>query len=200
MTMKNAVDEEVQRLIDTNLVVKSKSPWAFPLVPIKKKDGSIGICVDYRKLNEVTLHDSYPLPKVQECLDALQGAKWFSTIDATSGFFQVQNHPDDMDKTAFVCDKGLFAFRVLPMGLRNSPATYQRLMVHIMSPLLYETCLVYLDDCIVYSRTFEEHIQRLDEVLNRMGKSHLKCLPKNAIYEGRSKSNRTFAELLYASR
>ena len=178
MTMKNAVDEEVQRLIDNNLVVKSKSPWAFPLVPIKKKDGSIRICVDYRKLNEVTLHDSYPLPKIQECLDALQGAKWFSTIDATSGFFQVQNHPDDMDKTAFVCDKGLFAFRVLPMGLRNSPATYQRLMVHIMSPLLYETCLVYLDDCIVYSRTFEEHIQRLDEVLTRMGKSNLKCLPK----------------------
>ena len=178
MTMKSAVDEEVQRLIDTNLVVKSKSPWAFPLVPIKKKDGSIRICVDYRKLNEVTLHDSYPLPKVQECLDALQCAKWFSTIDATSGFFQVQNHPDDMDKTAFVCDKGLFAFRVLPMGLRNSPATYQRLMVHIMSLLLYETCLVYLDDCIVYSQTFEEHIQRLDEVLNRMGRSHLKCLPK----------------------
>ena len=132
-------------------------------------------------LNEVTLHDSYPLPKVQKCLDALQGAKWFSSIDATSGFFQVQNHPNDMDKTAFVCDQGLFAFRVLPMGLRNSPATYQHLMVHIMSPLLYKTCLVYLDDCIVYSRTFEEHIQRLDEVLNRMGRSHLKCLPKNAI-------------------
>ena len=104
MTLKNAVDEEVQRSIDNNLVVKSKSPWAFPLVPIKKKDGSIRICVNYRKLNEVTLHDSYPLPKVQECLDALQGAKWFSTKDATSEFFQVLNHPYDKDKTAFVCD------------------------------------------------------------------------------------------------
>ena len=114
MTLKNAVDEEVQRLIDNILVVKSKSPWAFPLVHIKKKDGSIRICIDYRKLNKVTLHDSYPLPKVHECLDALQGAKWFSTIDATSGFFQVQNHPDDMDKTAFVCDNNLFAFRVFP--------------------------------------------------------------------------------------
>ena len=94
------------------------------------------------------------------------------------GIFQSPNHPDDMDKTAFVCDKGLFAFRVLPMGLRNSPATYQRLMVHIMSPLLYETCLFYLDDCIVYSRTFEKHFQCLDEVLNRMEKSHLRYLPK----------------------
>ena len=157
MTMKNAVDEELQRLIDNNLVVKSKSLRAFPLVPIKKKDGSIRICLDYRKLNEVNLHHSYPLPKLQDCLDALQGAKWFSTIDATSGFFQVQNHPDDIDKNAFVCDKGLFAFHVLPMGHQNSPATYQRFMVHITSPLLYETCLVYLDGCIVYSRTFRAH-------------------------------------------
>ena len=178
MPMKQAVDDEVQRLIDNNLVVKSKSPWAFPLVPIKKKDNSIRICIDYRKLNEVTLHDSYPLPKIQECLDALQGAKWFSTLDCTSGFFQVQNHPDDMDKTAFACDKGLFAFRVLPMGLVNSPATYQRLMVHIMSPLINQTCLVYLDDCIVFSRTFEEHIERLDEVLSRMESANLKFLPK----------------------
>ena len=116
---------------------------------------------------------------MQECLDAIQGVKWFSTIDATSGFFQVENHPDDMGKTAFMCDKGLFPFRVLPMGLR-SQATYQRLMVHIMSPLLYETCLVYLDDCIVFSRTFKEHIQCLDEVLS-MEKSNLKCLLQNAI-------------------
>ena len=128
MTLKSAVDDEVQRLIDNNLVVKSKSPWAFPLVPIKKKDNSIRICVDYRKLNEVTLPDSYPLPRVEEYLDALQGAKWFSTLDCTSGFFQVQNHPDDMDKSSFICNKGLYAFKVLPMGLVNSPATYQRLM------------------------------------------------------------------------
>ncbi|MCG7883681.1 MAG: reverse transcriptase family protein, partial [Candidatus Thiodiazotropha endolucinida] len=149
MAMKEAVDAEVQRLIDTNLVVKSKSPWAFPLVPIRKKDNSIRICVDYRKLNEVTLPDSYPLPRIRDCLDALEGAKWFSTLDCTSGFFQVQNHPSDMDKTAFVCSKGLFAFRVMPMGLVNSPATYQRLMQHIMSGLQYEKCLIYLDDCIV---------------------------------------------------
>ena len=178
MAMKDAVEAEVQRLIDTDLVVKSKSAWAFPLVPIKKKDNSIRICVDYRKLNEVTLPDSYPLPRVQDCLDALQDAKWFSTLDCTSGYFQVQNHPDDMDKTAFVCQKGLFAFRVLPMGLVNSPATYQRLMEHIMAGLQYETCLIYLDDCIVYSKTFEEHIQRLDEVLTRIGDANLKFSPK----------------------
>ena len=106
MAMKDAVEAEVQRLIDTDLVVKSKSAWAFPLVPIEKKDNSIRICVDYRKLNEVPLPDSYPLPSVQDFLDALQDAKWFSTLDCTSGYFQVQNHPDDMDKTAFVCQKG----------------------------------------------------------------------------------------------
>ena len=178
MTMKQAVEDEVQRLIDNNLVVKSKSPWAFPLVPIRKKDNSIRICVDYRRLNDVTLPDSYPIPRVQECLDALEGATWFSTLDCTSGFFQVQNHPDDMDKTAFICSKGLFAFRVLPMGLVNSPATYQRLMEHIMAGLNFETCLVYLDDCIVYSKTFEQHMGRLDEVFTRMGKANLKFTPK----------------------
>lgn len=178
MAMKEAVDAEVQRLIDTDLVVRSKSPWAFPLVPIRKKDNSIRICVDYRKLNEVTLPDSYPLPRIQDCLDALQNAKWFSTLDCTSGYFQVQIHPDDIDKTAFVCSKGLFAFKVLAMGLVNSPATYQRLMEQIMSGLQYETCLIYLDDCIVYSQTFEEHIERLDEVLSRMSKANLKFTPK----------------------
>ncbi|MCW4335043.1 MAG: RNase H-like domain-containing protein [Candidatus Thiodiazotropha endolucinida] len=148
------------------------------MVPIRKKDNSIRICVDYRKLNEVTLPDSYPLPRIRDCLDALEGAKWFSTLDCTSGFFQVQNHPSDMDKTAFVCSKGLFAFRVMPMGLVNSPATYQRLMEHIMSGLQYEKCLIYLDDCIVYSKTFDEHITRLDEVFTRINKANLKFTPK----------------------
>ena len=159
-------------------MVKSKSAWAFPLVPVKKKDGSIRICIDYRKLNEVTLPDSYPLPRVQDCLDALQGSCWFSTLDCTQGYFQLQTHPDDMSKTAFVCEKGLFAFKVLPMGLINSGATYQRTIEQIMAPIQYETCLIYLDDIIVYSKTFEEHIQRLDEVFTRIGRANLRFSPK----------------------
>ena len=154
-------------------MVKSKSAWAFPLVPVKKKDGSIRICIDYRKRNEVTLPDSYPLPRVKDCLDALQGSFWFSTLDCTQGYFQLQTHPDDMSKKAFVCEKGLFAFKVLPMGLINSEATYQRTIEQIMAPIQYETCLIYLDDIIVYSKTFEEHIQRLDEVFTRIGCANL---------------------------
>ncbi|MCG7879153.1 MAG: RNase H-like domain-containing protein [Candidatus Thiodiazotropha endolucinida] len=177
MTMKQAVEDEVQRLIDNNLVEKSKSPWAFPLVPIRKKDSSIRICIDYRQLNLRTLPDSYPLPRVQECLDALDGATLFSTLDCTSGFFQLQMHPDDKDKTAFVCSKGLFNFKVLPMGLVNSPATYQRLMEHIMTGINFQTCLVYLDDCIIFSKSFNEHISRLDEVLTRISKANLKFRP-----------------------
>ena len=122
------------------LVVKTKSAWAFPLVPIRKKGSSIRICIDYRKLNEVTPPDSYPLPRVQDCLDALQGSSWFSTSDCTSGYFQVHTHTDDMDKTTFVCENGLFAFQVL--GLVNSPAKYQRLIEQIMSGVQYETCLI----------------------------------------------------------
>ena len=178
IAIKDAVDAEVQRLIDTNLVEKSKSAWAFPLVPVRKKDGSIRICIDYRKLNEVTLPDSYPLPRVQDCLDSLQGSCWFTTLDATSGYFQLETDTADRDKTAFVCEKGLFAFRVLPMGLVNSAATYQRTLEQIMSELQHETCLIYLDDIIVYSKTFQEHIQRLDEVLTRLGNASLKLSPK----------------------
>ena len=101
-------------MIDTNLVVKSKSAWAFPLVPIRKKDGSIRICMDYRKLNEVTLPDSYPLPRVQNCLDALQGSSWFSTLDCTSGYFQVQIHTDDMERRPSFVKKGSLLFRFCP--------------------------------------------------------------------------------------
>ena len=178
LAIKEAVETEVQRLIDTNLVTKSKSAWAFPPVPIKKKDGSIRICVDYRKLNEVTLPDSYPLPRVQDCLDALEGASWFSVLDCTSGFFQIETHPNDRDKTAFICHKGLFEFKVLPMGLINSPATYQRILETIMAGKQYETCLIYLDDLIVYSKTFDEHLQRLDEVFERISFANLKFSPK----------------------
>ena len=175
--MRDAVNGEVQRLIDTNLVEKSKSAWAFPLVPVKKKDGSISICIDYRKLNEVTLPDSYPLPRVQDCLDALQGSRWFSTLDCTQGHFKLQTHPDNMNKTAFVCEKGLFAFKVLPKGFINLWATYQRTIESIMAPFQYGKCLIYLDDVIVYSKTFEDHIERLDEVFTRIGKAFLKFSP-----------------------
>ena len=178
LAIKEAIETEVQRLIDTNLVTKSKSAWAFPLVPIKKKDGSIRICVDYRKFNEVTLPDSYPLPRVQDCLDAFEGASWFSVLDCTSGFFQIETHPNDRDKTAFICHKGLFEFKVLPMGLINSPATYQRIIETIMAGKQYETCLIYLDDLIVYSKTFDEHLQRLDEVFERISFANLKFSPK----------------------
>ena len=157
---------------------------SFPLVPIKKKEGNIRICIDCRKLNEVTMPDSYPLPRVQDCLDALQGGSWFSTLDCTSGYFQVQTHSDDMGKTAFVCQKTFFAFQVLPLGLVNSPATYQSSIELIMSGIQYENCLIYLDDLIVYSKTFRDHIQRLDEVFTRISNANLKfALTKYPLFE-----------------
>lgn len=178
LTQRDEVNQEIDRMLDMGIIEPSASPWAAPIVPVRKPDGSIRICSDMRKLNTVILKDQYPLPRIQDCLDSLKGAKYFSTLDATSGFFQLSIHPDDMDKTAITCHKGQFRYTVLPMGLANAPATYQRLMEFVMAGLQYETLLVYMDDCIVHADNFEEHINRLDEALARFKSINLKLSPR----------------------
>ena len=118
---------------------------------VTKKDGSIRFCVDYRKLNGVTLRDSYPLPRINDCLDSLCGAKWFSTLDLASGYWQMGVHPDDREKTAFTCQSGLFQFKVLPFGLTNAPSSFKRLMEKVLAGLQFDICLIYLDDVIMKS-------------------------------------------------
>src|SRR6218665_3403291 len=135
----------------------------------QKKDGSIRFCIDYRQLNAITKKDSYPLPRVDDCLDALAGACWFSTLD-----LQVAMNPEDADKTAFVTRRGTFRWRVMPFGLSNAPGTFQRLMDIMLSGLNFETCLVYLDDIIVFSSTPEQHMQRMRAVLQRFRTANLK--------------------------
>jgi len=176
--VRDEVSKEIDRMLDAGLIEKSCGPWSSPIVPCHKADGSIRLAVDYRRLNDVTLKDSYPLPKIQESLDCLKGAKYFSTLDCSSGFHQVPMHPDDMDKTSFTSHRGQFRFNVLSFGLTNAPALYQRLMEYIMSGLQYEILLIYVDDCMVFSKTFDEHIQSLREVLKRFADANLKLTPK----------------------
>ena len=170
--------EEVQNDLKekeaAGIIRKSNSPWAFPIVVVRKKDGTARICVDYRKLNDVTKKDAHPLPRIDDIFDALRGAKYFSTLDLASGYHQVAVAPQDQEKTGFVTPWGHYEYTVMPFGLCNAPATFQRLMALIFSGLIGLDCLIYLDDIIIFSPTFEIHLIRLDKVFNRLKDQNLK--------------------------
>ena len=159
------------------VVEQSVSPWASNVVVVNKKDGSLRFCVDYRRLNDATVKDAYPLPKIQDCLDALGGAQVFSAVDLRSGYHQVELDNAAKDKTSFVTRRGTFRFTTMPFGLANAPATFQRLMDMVLSGLNFVMCLVYLDDIIVFSRTIEEHLGRLELLLKRLRGANLKLKP-----------------------
>lgn len=163
---------------EKDVIEPSTSPWSSPIVLVKKKDGSMRFCVDYRKLNEVTKKDSYPLPRIDDTLDALTGHTWFSTLDLKSGYWQVEVHPEDREKTAFTAgDQGLWQFKVMPFGLCNAPATFERLMDSVLRGLSCDACLVYLDDIIIVGRNFQEHLANLRTVLTRLRQANLKLNP-----------------------
>ena len=178
LTKREDVEKEIKRLLECKIIEKSKSPWASPIVPVTKKDGSTRLCIDYRALNNVTIKDSYPLPRIEDSLDALRGSQWFSVLDLSSGYFQVQMDEQDKEKTAFTSTMELFQFNVMAMGLCNGVATFQRLMEYILAGLNWQTCLIYIDDIIVFADTFESHLSRLSSVLDRIVSHGLKVSPK----------------------
>ena len=178
LNKREEAEKQVKEMLDNGIIEPSCSPWSSPIVLVKKKDNSTRFCVDYRALNSVTRKDSYPLPRIQDCLDALGGTHWFSSIDLQSGYWQSEVLPQHAPKTAFACSSGLFQFKVLPFGVCNGGATFQRLMDYVLSGLSWKICLLYLDDIIVFSKTFEEHVQNLSLVLTRLQNSGLKVAAK----------------------
>jgi transposase InsO family protein len=155
----------------------SSSPWASPMVFVRKKNGKTRPCIDYRLLNKVTQKDAYPLPRTQDCIDALSGSVMFSTMDITSAYNQISIREEDIPKTAFVSKYGLFEYTTMPFGLCNAPATFQRMMEIALAGLQWDICLIYLDDVIVFAPIFEQMLTRLRDVFSRIRTAGLKLKP-----------------------
>jgi len=143
------------------------SPWASPVLMIRKPNGGIRFCIDYRRLNAVTVNDCYPMPLIDDILDVLRGANLFSTMDIASGYWNVPMAEDSIEKTPFTCKYGLFEWLVMPIGLCNAVPAFDRLMENVLVDLKWRTCLVYPDDCVVFRTDFPTHLVRLKQVLER---------------------------------
>lgn len=177
-----AAKAHIHQLLEAQVIRESSSPFASPIVLVKKKDGSLRLCVDYRLLNSKTRKDAFPLPRIEESLDALSGARWFSTLDLTAGYNQVPVTEKDKMKTAFCTPFGLFEWNRMPFGLCNAPSTFQRLMERIFGDQHCQSLLLYLDDVVVFSSTVAEHVARLDAVLGRLQKEGLKAKLEKCVF------------------
>lgn len=156
----------LQGILYSGVIVESSSPWAAPIVLVRKKNGTLRFCMDYRKLNSITHKDAFPLPRIEESLSCLKKAAWYSTLDLASGYWQVEVAPEDQEKTAFLTAVVLYQFTRMPFGLCNAPATFQRLMQRCLGSSVHDYLLIYLDDVIVYSPDFKSHLNHLEAVSN----------------------------------
>ena len=163
---RQMMQEEVSKMLEAHVIRPSMSAWSFPVVIIKKKDGTLRFCVDYRKLNAITIADAFPLPRIDDIFDRLSGSKWFSTIDLKSGYWQVKMAEDSISKTAFSTPDGHYEFLRLPFGLKNAPAEFSRIMHQVFGDLKFVQ--IYLDDLTIHSLTFEEHLEHLRIVFERI--------------------------------
>ncbi|KAG3046616.1 hypothetical protein PC122_g24300 [Phytophthora cactorum] len=163
----DVMESEIQEYLDLGLIRPSTTPWASLVLMIRKPAGGIRFCIDYRKLNAVTVKDSYPMPVIDDILDVLGNAKLFSTMDIASGYWNVPMDPDSAEKTGFTSKFGLYEWLVMPFGLCNAVPAFERVMKNVLVDLKWRICLVYLDDCVVFSDDFPTHLNRVRQDLER---------------------------------
>ena len=167
------IKKNIDELLAKGYIVPSSSPWASPVLFVEKKDGTKRMCIDYRALNAVTIKNKYPLPRIDDLFDQLQGACVFSKIDLRSGYHQLKIRPIDIPKTAFITKYGLFEYTVMSFGLTNAPAFFMHMMNKVFMEYLDKFVVVFIDDILVYSKTEEEHENHLRLVLQKLRENKL---------------------------
>ena len=179
---QDKIDQHIRDLLEHKIIQPSASPWASPCILVPKTDNTTRFVVDFRRLNKVTIHDSYPLPLIQDILDGLGGAKYFSTLDLTAGYHQILVEPNSRKYTAFIVRGGLYEYLRMPFGLSEASQTFVRLMEKVLHGLNYKIAFSYLDDIIVFSDTVEEHIKRLDLIFDRLEAEGLTLKPTKCVF------------------
>ena len=182
ITLRPLVKEHIKDMLKHQIIRPSNGPYRSPVVMVKKKTGDLRFCIDYRRLNKQTIKDKYPLPHIDDTLDFLYGAKFFSTIDLFSGYWQIEIAEEDKYKTAFTTEFGHYEFNRMPFGLCNAPGTFQRLMESVLQPILGVFAMVYIDDVIVYSKTIEQHATHLEEVFRLLERAGLKIKRSKCLF------------------
>ena len=177
MGLEEKVDDMVEKLLDQKIIRQSDSPWNAALVVVKKKDGSIRLCVDYRNLNAKTIRPIYPIPETKHLLDTLHGSKYFSAIDLSSAYYQCEVEEKDKQKTAFATRHGHYEFNRMPFGLCGAPATFQKIMHVILKNENWTSCLVYLDDVLIFGKDYPEHLHRIELIFQKFSDAGIKLSP-----------------------
>ena len=182
--LRTELQDELGRLTASGCIEPSTSPYASGLVLVRKRDGSLRVCVDYWRINQGTVPDRYPMPRVDELVDAIgrRKGKYFSTLDMMKGYHQVKMEEQSKQKTVFTCHLGLFQYRRMPFGLTNAPATFQRLMDRLFPSPEWDSVFVYLDDILIVSATFEDHLREVGRVLDRLSEAGLHLKPSKCSF------------------
>ena len=182
--VRQEIRRQVQEMMDRDIIEPSTSNFGSPVLLVSKPDGSYRFCIDYRRLNSMTKIDCHPIPRTDDCLESLgaSGARFFSSLDLESGYWQMPVHPDSRPYTAFVTHDGLYQCKRMSFGLVNAPSVFTRLMTRVLQGLNWEVCLVYIDDVIIFSSTFEDHLKRLRLVFDRFRSAGLTVKPKKSFF------------------